>query len=113
MKPICCFMVYLNNVRNKVPFNDAIRFYLHVPLTERITKTKIYRAECPWCDRGTLEVNPLKRVMWCMECKKGGDLLDAVAKSEGETPIEAAFRLGKKYDISMEHGDECRSSSSS
>ncbi len=113
MKPICCFVVYLNNIRKMVPFNEAVRFYLHVPLTERLTKTKVYRAECPWCNAGTLEVSPLNKVMWCMDCKKGGDLLEAVAKSEGETPIESAFRLGKKYDICMEHGDECRSSSSS
>ncbi len=113
MKPLCCFEVYLEQIRKIVPFNDAVRFYLHVPLTERLTKTRVYRAECPWCGNGTLEVNPLKKVMWCRDCKRGGDLLLAVAKSEDETLIEAAFRLVKKYSIDLEHCNECRSPSSS
>lgn len=107
-----CIQDIFDTIKASVPFNEAVRFYLRVPLSERITKTKIFRAECPWCNRGTLEVNPLKKVMWCMECKKGGDLIAAVAEAEGIYPISAALRLIDKYDVEVELcKHECRSTS--
>ena len=107
-----CFDSLLKRLREKVPFNDAVRFYLNIPLTERLTKTRVYRAECPWCGNGTLEVSPLNKVMWCRDCKKGGDLLLAIAQAEDTTIVGAMLRLVDKYGIDLETCNECRGPSS-
>jgi DNA primase len=107
-----CLQHYIDIVKASVPFNEAVRYYLHVPLIETQTKNKLYRATCPWCDKGTLQVNPMKKMMWCNDCDKGGDLITIVAESEGISPISAVVRLIDKYDIDVELcKNECRSSS--
>jgi len=101
----------METVKSSVPFNEAIRFYLHIPLTEKMTRRKNYRAECPWCSTGRLSLDPVKKVGWCLDCGNGGDLLSIVCSAEKVTLETALENLIEKYDINGEAcaGDECRS----
>lgn len=94
--------INIEYVCSQIPFNDAIKYYLHVPVSEKVTKKKMYRAECPWCNRGTLICNPLKKIVYCLECKAGGDILVAVATAEGVSPKIALRQLMDKYDLKNE-----------
>ena len=100
--------------RESIPFNDAVKFYLRVLPSQKVTKHKVYLAFCPWCDDPRMKVNPMKKVMYCAECDGGGDILTVVAKCEEETVSQAMERLADKYDIVMEMhcSNECRGSGS-
>lgn len=94
--------INMEYVCSQIPFNDAIKYYLRVPISETVTKKKMYRAECPWCGLDTLICNPLKKTVYCLGCKAGGDILAAVATAEGCTPKNALLRIMEKYDLKNE-----------
>lgn len=104
--------LYLEEVRSKVPFNDAIQHYLRVVSPSRVSKFKVYKAYCPFCEEPKMRVNPVKRIMFCDDCGFGGDILSIIARSENETIRDAAQRLVDKYDIEVEQSsNECRGAS--
>jgi len=101
---------FLEEVKSAIPFNEAIRFYLNVPATEKISGSKHYTAECPWCYMGPLHINPVKKVGWCLDCGNGGDVFSMVCAAEKFSLLELMPHIMARYDIKGEScKDECRS----
>lgn len=101
---------FLEQVKDAIPFNEAIRYYLRVPITEKVTRSRLYKAECPWCDLGPMLINPVKKVGWCPDCGNGGDVFTILCAAEKFSLFELLPCVIDRYDIKGEScKDECRS----